>query len=161
MTPTATVLFAVVALSLPVAALAFDCSEAVPLPCDGTLLSGMINMHPETGFIPCDQTSIWTSKLYTITLTQPSSLTVSFTGMGGSSAELYVYDGCDESLCVAVSDPGLSTVTTDCLVAGTYKVSLTYLIAALFNYQISATCESCDPVDAEHDAWGGVKALYR
>jgi hypothetical protein len=158
---TATVLLTVLALSLPATALAFDCSEAVPLPCDGTPLSGLINMQPETTFIPCNLTSNWSSKLYTVVLTQPSILTASFTGMSGSSAEIFVYDGCNESLCVAASDPGQSTVTTDCLVAGTYTVSVTYLIAALFSYQISATCESCDPVAAELDAWGGVKALYR
>ncbi len=154
-------LLAVVALSLPAAAMAFDCINAVPLYCDQAPVSGTINMQPEVGFIPCDQTIQWTSKLYTITLTQPSILTVTFTGMSGSSAELYIYDGCDESLCVAVSEPGLATVATDCLDAGTYTISLSYLIAALINYQISATCESCDPVAAEFDAWGGVKALYR
>ncbi len=153
-------MLAVLAFGLPAAVLAFDCSSARDLPCDGVPVSNTLSMPPEVTFTHCGGTTPWKHQLYTLTLASPAIVTLTLSSSVVGVAELVVFDGCDETQCVAQSPINTPHITTDCLPAGTYTVSVVYLVEALIPYDLTATCESCDPVAAEQGEWGGVKALY-
>jgi len=154
-------LLAALVLGLPAAALAFDCSSARPLPCDGTPVSNTINLPPELTFAHCGGSTPFKHQLYTLTLAAPAIVTLTLSSSVVGVSELVVFDGCAENQCVAQSPFNTPHITTACLPAGTYTVAVVYLVEALISYDLTATCATCDPIEAEQDQWGGVKALYR
>jgi hypothetical protein len=140
---------------------AFDCSGAVPLTCNGPALGGTTGIPPELTFTHCGGTTPYKHKLYSLVLASDQEVTITLTGSAASFVEMAIFDGCNENACQVVSPPNSSVLPPICLEAGTYTVALTYQVDVVASYDISAACVSCEPVAAEVQAWGEIKAGYR
>ena len=81
---------------IPSYAVAFDCSGAVPLICNGPALNGTIGIPPELPFTQCGGTINYQHKLYSLNLTSAQEVTISLTGSATSAVEMVVFDNCDE-----------------------------------------------------------------
>ena len=151
----------VLSLLIAGSALAFDCSTAETLECNGPALSGTIGISPEITFPPCGATTSYKHKIYRLSVTSPQEISVTLTGAASTNVQLVVFENCDENACVAQGLPNSPTLDGVCLPVGDYTIGMSYLIEAVMPYEISLACTPCNPVPVEAPSFGALKSCYR